>query len=446
MQSKDETLAKFQHFVADVGKPATIVTDGALEYNSRAFNKYYREQAIRHEFSTPYMPEDNGKIERVWGTVVGMTKCMIDQTKIPPMFWTFALRAAFHLKSWSLHSAHGSTPFEMMFGSRPNLKGLRVFGCKAFVYVEPRYRKKLDAKAVEGVFLGYATNANTYVAAVPNNLGGMGLLQTRNITFDERQPFFKEPTDKFDYVESGDRDDSGGYHSDDDGADGVAEPLVLSGPILACADGDGGTRDGGTMVQGVDDVQPAVLQIIESEQPVQQPVEQSLQRPVEQPEQSTTRSGRVRQKLAWMEEYVLNDNFNKEAYLCIAALVSSTDVPTGIQEALDDPNWKAAMKAEFDSLVDNKFGNLFQNHRIRIGSSSAASGIVLSNKVQRERSSSTRRDMWRRGSIKSSEWTALIPTPQPCDLHLCDVYGQSQRNINVWFTRWRRRQMQSRSV
>ena len=54
------------------------------------------------------------------------------------------------------------------------------------------------------------------------------------------------------------------------------------------------------MVQGVDDVQPAVLQIIESEQPVQQPVEQPVQQPVEQPEQSTTRSGRVRRKSAWM--------------------------------------------------------------------------------------------------------------------------------------------------
>ena len=89
----------------------------------------------------------------------------------------------------------------------------------------------------------------------------MRLVQTRSIT---------EPTDKFDYVESGDRDDSGGYDSDDDGADEVEDSLILQGPILACAGGDGGTtRDGGQMVQGVEDVQPAVLQIIESEQPVQ---------------------------------------------------------------------------------------------------------------------------------------------------------------------------------
>ena len=112
-------------------------------------------------------------------------------------------------------------------------------------------------------------------------------------------------------------------------------------------------------------MQPAVLQIIESEQPVQQPVEQPVQRPVEQPEQSTTRSGRVRRKSAWMEVYVLNDNFNTEAHLCMAAVVSSTDVPTNIQEALHDPNWKAAMKAEFDSLVNNKVLDVVPKPAIR---------------------------------------------------------------------------------
>ena len=115
----------------------------------------------------------------------------------------------------------------------------------------------------------------------------------------------------------------------------LQNPWFYQDQFFSCADGDGGTRDGGTMVQGVDDVQPAVLQIIETEQPVQQPVEQPVQRPVEQPEQSTTRSGRVRRKPACMEDYVLNDNFNNQARFCMAAVVSSTDVPTSIHEALE---------------------------------------------------------------------------------------------------------------
>ena len=55
---------------------------------------------------------------------------------------------------------------------------------------------------------------------------------------------------------------------------------------------------------------------------------------------------------------MLSTTTYKEVHLCIAAVVPSTDVPTSIQEALDDPNWKAALKAEFDSLVDNKVWEL----------------------------------------------------------------------------------------
>ena len=66
----------------------------------------------------------------------------------------------------------------------------------------------------------------------------------------------------------------------------------------------------------------------------------------------------MRRKTAWMEDYVLNDNFNNENHLCMAARVSSTDVPASIREALDDPNWKAAMKAEFNSLLDHKIWEL----------------------------------------------------------------------------------------
>ena len=57
MQSKDQTLAKFQQFVADVGKTATIVTDSALEYNSMALNntsgsKRFDTRSPRHTCRT----------------------------------------------------------------------------------------------------------------------------------------------------------------------------------------------------------------------------------------------------------------------------------------------------------------------------------------------------------------------------------------------------------
>ena len=66
MKSRSECLEKLQQYVADVGTPKTLVTDGALEYMASGFEDFCRQRAIRHEVSTPYVPEDNGKIERIW--------------------------------------------------------------------------------------------------------------------------------------------------------------------------------------------------------------------------------------------------------------------------------------------------------------------------------------------------------------------------------------------
>ena len=94
MRSKDEVLGKLELFLADVGKPQTLVSDGALEFKSRGFSDKCRKNGIRQEFSAPYTPHENGKIGRVWGTVTGMARCMMDSAGLPQQFWPYALAAA----------------------------------------------------------------------------------------------------------------------------------------------------------------------------------------------------------------------------------------------------------------------------------------------------------------------------------------------------------------
>ena len=60
-------MDRFKQFSADVGKPGTLVSDGAGEYISNEFKRFCRNQGIRFENSAPYTPQENGKIERIWG-------------------------------------------------------------------------------------------------------------------------------------------------------------------------------------------------------------------------------------------------------------------------------------------------------------------------------------------------------------------------------------------
>ena len=121
MKSKDEVTEKLQRFIIDVGRPATFVSDGALEFKSKQFSDLCTSNGIKQEFSAPYTPEENGKIERAWVTVTSMTRCMMATAGVPKQFWYFALSTAIYLKDRSIHLAHGKIPFEMFHGCKPGL-------------------------------------------------------------------------------------------------------------------------------------------------------------------------------------------------------------------------------------------------------------------------------------------------------------------------------------
>ena len=49
----------------------------------------------------------------------------------------------------------GKTPFEAMFGKKPEISHLHPFGSTVYVLNESQTRSKLDPKAVKCIFVGY---------------------------------------------------------------------------------------------------------------------------------------------------------------------------------------------------------------------------------------------------------------------------------------------------
>ena len=145
MRTRDKVIEKLEQFITDVGSPETLVSDRAQEYKSRGFSEVCRKNGIRKEYSAPYTPQENGKIERVCGTVTRMARCMLETACLPKQLWSHALATSFYVKNRCFHSAHNSTPDEMFFGERPILREMQPFGCRAFVLTEDR--KELDSNA-----------------------------------------------------------------------------------------------------------------------------------------------------------------------------------------------------------------------------------------------------------------------------------------------------------
>ena len=54
------------------------------------------------------------------------------------------------------------TPFEVFHGYKPEISYLRIFGSRDFAYIPKDDRRKLDAKSIESVFVGYCDDHKAY--------------------------------------------------------------------------------------------------------------------------------------------------------------------------------------------------------------------------------------------------------------------------------------------
>ena len=73
------------------------------------------------------------------------------------MFWTDALQYSVYIKNRTFNRGCDSTPYEKMFGRRPDIHHLRIFGSLAYAHIKADSRRhKLNRNATIGYILGHA--------------------------------------------------------------------------------------------------------------------------------------------------------------------------------------------------------------------------------------------------------------------------------------------------
>ena len=144
-------------------KVKALRSDNGREYTSNAFNKLLKECGIQHQLSCPRTPQQNGVAERINRTIVEAARSMLHGRGVGKEFWAEAIATAVYVRNRCTSKVLPSrTPMELWSGEKPNVEHLRVFGCKAFVHIPREKRGKMDAKASECIFGGYADSTKGY--------------------------------------------------------------------------------------------------------------------------------------------------------------------------------------------------------------------------------------------------------------------------------------------
>ena len=160
----------------------TIRSDNGTEFRNAVLNDFCTERGISRQYSAPGTPQQNGVVERKNRTLIEAARTMLSHSKLPISFWAEAVDTTCYTQNRTLINKDlEKTPYHVMANRKPTLKYFHVFGAKCFV-LKDEHLGKFDAKADEGIFLGYSLEAKAYRIYV---IDQQKVVDTLNVTFDD---------------------------------------------------------------------------------------------------------------------------------------------------------------------------------------------------------------------------------------------------------------------
>ena len=212
LKNKSDVFQNFIEWKAmaenQLGRNVKILrTDSGGEYLSNVFKQFTNINGILHQTTIPKTPEQNGVSERMNRTLVEMTRTMLNESQLPKKFWAEALSTSAYIRNRvPTKSLNGKTPFEILFGKKPDIYNFKIFGCEAYAHIPKDERRKLDSKSLKCVFLGYGNNIKGYRLF---DLNRERIIFSRDVIFNEMKFNFESKNNELEkFIKVGNESDN----------------------------------------------------------------------------------------------------------------------------------------------------------------------------------------------------------------------------------------------
>ncbi|CAL8988995.1 unnamed protein product [Prunus brigantina] len=191
LREKSETFQRFRSVCHLLQKEkmtshlplVRIRTDHGSEFENSQFLKFCEEMGIKHEFSAPITPQQNGVVERKNRVLVEMARVMLNSKNLAKHFWAEAVNTACYISNRVfVRSGTKQTPYEIWKGKKPNVSYFKVFGSTCYVLRDREHLAKFDSKCDKGIFLGYSTSSRAYRVY---NCRSRTIIESINVTIDD---------------------------------------------------------------------------------------------------------------------------------------------------------------------------------------------------------------------------------------------------------------------
>jgi transposase InsO family protein len=168
LQEKSQTQETLKRFLRQAQNEfglriKKIRSDNGTEFKNSQIEGFLEEEGIKHEFSSPYTPQQNGVVERKNRTLLDMPRTMLDEYKTLDRFWAEAINTTcYSINRLYLHWILKKTSYELLTGKKPNVSYFRVFGSKCFILIKEVEIINLLLKQQKAFLLGYDSNMRAY--------------------------------------------------------------------------------------------------------------------------------------------------------------------------------------------------------------------------------------------------------------------------------------------
>nr|GFC49631.1 retrovirus-related Pol polyprotein from transposon TNT 1-94 [Tanacetum cinerariifolium] len=124
---------------------------------------YYEEVGISHETSVAFSPQQNGVVERRNRTLIEVARTILIYAQAPLFLWAMVVATACFTQNRSIiRLRHGKTPYELLHNKLPGLSFFHVFGALCYLTNDSEKLGKLQPKADNGIFIGYALTKKAF--------------------------------------------------------------------------------------------------------------------------------------------------------------------------------------------------------------------------------------------------------------------------------------------
>jgi hypothetical protein len=155
--------------------------DNGSEYINGELESFCLNKGIKLETTVRYTPEQNGAAERLNRTLMEKVRPMLSATSLPKYLWAEAVVTANYVRNRSPVSNRDKTPYELFYGSQPDVSNLRIFGARVYTVTPKQLRNKLENTSERGRFIGYPAGTKGYKILLDNGR----IVISRDVTFVE---------------------------------------------------------------------------------------------------------------------------------------------------------------------------------------------------------------------------------------------------------------------